>query len=74
MARTYRRKSYKYFREPKTRMFKKNLDDYVMTSKDYDLPFSKVNRAKSLNPPDSYDDIRVSAKNKYEYYAYSGYD
>lgn len=42
-------------------MLKKHLNKYVMASKLHDYPFAKLNRAKSMNPPDAFDDLRISA-------------
>lgn len=42
-------------------MQKKHLNKYLMDSKDSDVSFSKLNRAKSMNPPDEYDDLKIAA-------------
>jgi hypothetical protein len=48
-------------------MLKKHLNKYVTASKVNDYPFSGLNRAKSLNPPSSYDDMPVSGRKEMSY-------
>lgn len=48
-------------------MLKKHLSKYVMASRLNDYRFAKLNRAKSLNPPTSYDDLHVSALREQDY-------
>lgn len=63
MGKTYRANSdYNYFRKPKTQNSRKKIKGIVSDPDLSDYPVSKLNRARSMDLPSSWDDLPVAGR------------